>query len=41
MTCDGCSNAIRKLLSTEKYIDVFEISVENKQVKLIGGDGIE
>ena len=42
MTCDGCSNAIKKLLSSEAYIESFEISVPDKQVKVIAlGDGIE
>lgn len=43
MTCDGCSNAIKKLLSSEAYIETFEISVADKSVKVIanGGDGIE
>ena len=42
MTCDGCSNAIKKLLSSEAYIETFEISVANKSVKVIAnGDGIE
>ena len=44
MTCDGCSNAIKKLLSSEtSYIETFEISVADKSVKVISanGDGIE
>jgi copper chaperone CopZ len=42
MTCDGCSNAIKKLLSSEAYIETFEISVADKSVKVIAnGDGIE
>lgn len=27
MTCDGCSNAIKKLMSSEKYITSFDLSV--------------
>ena len=43
MTCDGCSNAIKKLLSSAtSYIETFEISVADKSVKVIAnGDGIE
>ena len=42
MTCDGCSNAIKKLLSSEAYIESFEISVPEKFVKVIASeDGIE
>jgi copper chaperone CopZ len=41
MTCDGCSNAIKKLLSSEAYVRSFEISLADKQVKVLGGDGIE
>ena len=42
MTCDGCSNAIKKLLSTEQYIDSFEVSVPDKQLKVFAkGDGVE
>ena len=38
MTCDGCSNAIKKLLSTETYIESFEISVPEKFVKVISSE---
>lgn len=27
MTCDGCSNAIKKLMSSEKYITSFDLSI--------------
>jgi copper chaperone CopZ len=42
MTCSGCSNAIDKLLSSEKsYVDSYEISLEDKTLKVVGKDGIE
>ena len=41
MTCDGCSNAIKKILSTQPYVQNLEISVPDKQVKIVGPDGIE
>lgn len=41
MTCDGCSNAVKKLLGSESYVKNFEVSVPDKQVKVIGSDGIE
>jgi hypothetical protein len=41
MTCDGCSNAIKKLLSTETYIESFELSVSEKYLKVVGPEGIE
>jgi copper chaperone CopZ len=42
MTCEGCSNAINKLMGTESsYVDSFEISLPDKTLKVIGGDGIE
>jgi len=41
MTCDGCSNAVKKLLGSEAYVKNFEVSVADKQVKVIGSDGIE
>ena len=42
MTCDGCSNAIKKLLSSEPYIESFEISVPDKSVKVVStGEDID
>lgn len=41
MTCEGCSNAIKKLLSTETYVKSFELSIPDKSLKIIGPDGIE
>jgi copper chaperone CopZ len=41
MTCEGCSNAIRKLLGTEAYVRSFELSIPDKSLKLVGPDGIE
>jgi copper chaperone CopZ len=42
MTCDGCSNAVRKLLSSETYLQSFDISVPDKLVKAISNeDGVE
>ena len=41
MTCDGCSNAIKKLLSSEKYIESFELSVPDQYLKVTGPEGIE
>jgi len=41
MTCDGCSNAINKLLSTEGYINSYELSLADKTLKVIGGEGVE
>jgi copper chaperone CopZ len=42
MTCDGCSNAVRKLLSSETYLQSFDISVPDKLVKAISSeDGVE
>jgi copper chaperone CopZ len=42
MTCEGCSNAINKLMGTESsYVDNFEVSLPDKTLKVIGGDGIE
>ena len=42
MTCDGCSNAVRKLLSSETYLQSFDISVPDKLVKAISNEnGVE
>lgn len=42
MTCEGCSNAINKLMGTESsYVDSFEVSLPEKTLKVVGGDGIE
>ena len=41
MTCDGCSNAINKLMSTEKYVNSYELSVPEQWLKVIGPDGIQ
>ena len=41
MTCDGCSNAVKKLLATETYVQSYELSVPEKWLKLVGPDGIE
>lgn len=41
MTCDGCSNAIKKLMTTETYVKSYELSVPEKWLKVIGPDGIE
>jgi hypothetical protein len=41
MTCDGCSNAINKLMSTEKYVNSYELSVPEQWLKVKGPDGIQ
>ena len=41
MTCQGCTNAINKLMSSEAYIRSYEINYEDKKLKVVGGDGIE
>jgi copper chaperone CopZ len=42
MTCSGCTNAITKLMSSEtSYVDSYEISLEDKTLKVVGKDGIE
>jgi copper chaperone CopZ len=42
MTCDGCANAIRKLLSSETYLQSFDINVTDKLVKVISSEeGVE
>jgi copper chaperone CopZ len=41
MTCSGCSNAINKLLSTEQYIQNYDISLPDKRLRVVGPDGIE
>ena len=41
MTCGGCSGAVTKLLSTEGYIKKFELSVEDKKVKVVGPEGTD
>lgn len=42
MTCEGCSNAINKLMGSESsYVDNYEISLPEKTLKVVGGDGIE
>ena len=41
MTCDGCSNAINKLMSTEKYVTSYELSVPEQWLKVVGPDGIQ
>lgn len=42
MTCSGCTNAINKLMSTEtSYVDSYEISLEDKTLKVVGKEGIE
>ena len=41
MTCEGCSNAIKKLLGTEQYVRSYEISVPDKKLQIIAPDGIE
>jgi len=41
MTCDGCSNAIKKLMTTETYVKSYELSVPEKLLKVVGPDGIE
>jgi copper chaperone CopZ len=41
MTCEGCSNAIKKLLGTEDYVQSFELSIPDKSLKLVAPDGVE
>jgi len=41
MTCEGCTNAINKLMSSEPYIKSFEILFEDKKLRVVGGDGID
>jgi copper chaperone CopZ len=41
MTCQGCTNAINKLMSTEGYAKSFEILFEDKKLRVVGPDGIE
>lgn len=42
MTCEGCSNAINKLMSTETaYVQSYEINLADKKLFVKGADGIE
>jgi copper chaperone CopZ len=41
MTCEGCSNAINKLMSSEKYVTSYELSVPEQWLKVVGADGID
>lgn len=41
MTCEGCTNAINKLMSSETYIRSYEINYEDKKLKVVGADGID
>lgn len=42
MTCSGCTGAVNKLMTSESgYVDSFEISLEDKTLKVVGKDGIE
>jgi len=41
MTCQGCTNAINKLMSTEPYIKSYEILFEDKKLKVVGGEGVD
>ena len=41
MTCEGCSNAINKLMSTQTVVKSYELSLPDKTLKLVGPDGIE
>lgn len=40
-TCEGCTNAINKLMSSESYIKSYEILFEAKKLRVVGGDGID
>ena len=35
MTCGGCAKAVTKILSKVEGVEIVEISVENKDVKII------
>jgi hypothetical protein len=41
MTCQGCTNAINKLMSSESYIKSYEILFEDKKLKVVGGEGVD
>ena len=41
MTCQGCTNAINKLMSSESYIKSFEILFDDKKLRVVGGDGVD
>ena len=41
MTCGGCSKAVTKVLSKVEGIEIVEISVENKDVKIKIPDDME
>ena len=41
MTCQGCTNAINKLISSESYIKSYEILFEDKKLKVVGGEGVD
>ena len=41
-TCSGCTGAVTKLMSSESaYADSFEVSLDDKTLKVVGKDGIE
>lgn len=41
MTCQGCTNAINKLMSSEPYVQSYEVLFEDKKLRVVGADGIE
>lgn len=42
MTCEGCSNAINKLMSSEgAYVQSYEVNLPEKKLFVRGADGIE
>ena len=41
MTCQGCTNAINKLMNSESYIKSYEILFEDKKLKVVGGEGVD
>lgn len=41
MTCDGCKNAITRLLGTEAYIKNYDISVPDKRLTVVGPEGTD
>eukprot|EP00347_Sterkiella_histriomuscorum_P017830 403347817 len=41
MSCNGCKNAINKLLGTETYLLSFDPIVEEQKLYVVGPEGIE
>lgn len=41
MTCDGCSNAVSKIMGKIENVDSFEASWEQKTLIVTGADGLQ